>query len=140
MMQQLAGFQFATALDLNMRYYTIRIEAKSKVVTTIVTEFGKSQYNVFPVVMVMYGDISQAKVNKILGYIERIKAYINGIIVLKKVTFVDHVDQLRICFSRIHKEGLKINDNKCSLILEEIPYLGYVIIREGVKLDPKKTQ
>ena len=37
-------------------------------------------------------------------------------------------------------EGLKVNANKCSCGLKEIPYLGYVITREGVKLDLKKVQ
>ena len=40
-LQQLEGFTFATALDLNMGYYTIPLAECSKDVTTIVTEFGK---------------------------------------------------------------------------------------------------
>ena len=40
-MQQLEGFKFVTALDLNTEYYTIRLYAKSKDITNIVTEFGK---------------------------------------------------------------------------------------------------
>ena len=42
-MQQLEGFKFVTALDLNTEYYIIRLDAKSKDITTIVTEFGKFQ-------------------------------------------------------------------------------------------------
>ena len=36
--------------------------------------------------------------------------------------------------------GLKANAHKCSFGLKEIPYLGYVITREGIKPDPKKVQ
>ena len=36
-MQQLEGFQYATALDLNMGYYTIQLTPGSKDMTTIVT-------------------------------------------------------------------------------------------------------
>ena len=36
--------------------------------------------------------------------------------------------------------GLKFNAHKCSFGLKEIPYLGYVITREGIKPDPKKVQ
>ena len=35
---------------------------------------------------------------------------------------------------------MKTNANKCSLVLKEIPYLGYVKTREGVKSDPKKIR
>ena len=40
-----------------MVYYIIQIDAKSKDITTIVTEFGKLKYNVLPMGMVMSGDI-----------------------------------------------------------------------------------
>ena len=43
MMQKLEGFQFVTALDLNMGYYTILIKEKSKDITYIVIEFDKFQ-------------------------------------------------------------------------------------------------
>ena len=42
-MQQLEGLQFATALYLNMGYYTIWLDVKSNDITTIVTYFGRLQ-------------------------------------------------------------------------------------------------
>ena len=62
----------------------------------------------------MSEDIFQAKVNEILGAIEGVKACIGNILVLIKGKFADHVEQLRISFSRIRKAGLKINDKKFS--------------------------
>ena len=37
-MQKLEGFQFSTALDLNMGYYTIQLDSKSKDITNIVVK------------------------------------------------------------------------------------------------------
>ena len=139
-MQQLEGFQFATALDLNMGYYTIDLAESSKDITTIVTEFGKFRYNKLPMGMCISGDIFQAKVNELLGDIDGVKAYIDDILVLNKGTFKDHIEQLRVCFRRIQAAGLKVNAKKCSFGLKEIPYLGYIITREGIKPDPKKIQ
>ena len=39
-MQELEGFQYATALDLNMGYYTIRLDPGSQDVFTIVNPWG----------------------------------------------------------------------------------------------------
>ena len=89
-MQQLEGFQFATALDLNMGYYTIGLAESSKDITTIVTEFGKFCYKL-PMGMCISGDIFQAKVNELLGDINDAKAYIDDILVLNKGTFLDHI-------------------------------------------------
>ena len=84
----------------------------------------------------MNGDVWRyfhAKVNKLLGDIEGVKAYIDNILILNKGTFAEHREQLRICFSCILKAGFKTNANKCSFGLKEIPYLGYVITRGGIK-------
>ena len=37
--QQLEGFQYVTAFDINMRYYNIMLSNSSQGMTTIVTEF-----------------------------------------------------------------------------------------------------
>ena len=42
--QQLEGFHYVTALDLNTGYYTIRLSTASQDMTTIVTEFDKFRY------------------------------------------------------------------------------------------------
>ena len=57
---------------------------------TIVTEFGKFKYNRLPMGMCASGDIFQAKVDKLLGDIEGVNAYIDDIIVLSKYRFENH--------------------------------------------------
>ena len=47
---------------------------------------------------------------------------------------------MRTIFGKLRAEGLKANAPKFSFRLKDIPYLGYVITREGIKPDPKKVQ
>ena len=126
-------FQYATALDINMGYYTISISPAIQGIMTIVTEFGKFKYNCLPTGMCDLGDIFQAKIEDLLGDIEGVKIYINYLLVLIKEFFSKYTKQLRIIFGRLRAAGLKVNDPKCSSGLKEIPYLGYVITREGIK-------
>ena len=138
--QQLEGFQYPAALDLNMIYYNIRLSPASQDMTTIVTGFFKFRYNRLHVGMCDSGDIFQAKVDKILGDIEGVKTYINDILVLSKDSFENQIDHLRIIFGRLSATGLKVNAPKFSFGLKDIPYLGYVITRGVIKIDPKKVQ
>ena len=86
-------------------------------------------------------DIFQAKVNELLGDIEGLYAYFNeDILLTTKGSFEENLQQLRTCFQTFWNVGLKVNASKCSFGLKEIPYLGYIITREGVKPDPKKIQ
>ena len=45
-----------------------------------------------------------------------------------------------IISGRLRAAGLKVNVPKFSFGLKNIPYLGYIITREGIKPDPKKVQ
>ena len=50
-MRHLEGFQYATALYLDMGHYTIRLSSTSQYMMAIVTEFGKFKYNHLIIVM-----------------------------------------------------------------------------------------
>jgi hypothetical protein len=43
MLQELEDFAYATYLDLNMGYYTIRLDPDAQNVRTIINHFGKFQ-------------------------------------------------------------------------------------------------
>ena len=98
--QQLEGFQYATALDLNMRYFTIRISPASQDKTSIVNEFGVFMYNFLVMGMCASVDIFQAKLDKIIGDIEGVKTYINYISVLIKKISSKYIEKLRVIFGR----------------------------------------
>ncbi len=43
-LQELEGFTYATALDLNMGYYTIRLDPAASKMCTIIVPWGKYSY------------------------------------------------------------------------------------------------
>ena len=83
-MQHLERFQYATALDINMGYYTIRIFPAIQDMTTVFTVFDKFRYNRLPMGMCDLGYIFQAKVDELLGDNEGFKTYIYDKLVLSK--------------------------------------------------------
>ena len=91
-LQELEGFQYASAWDLNMGYNTIWLAPGAEELTIIVTEFGKFRYNFLPMGMSCSGDVFQAKIDELLGDIEVVKTDINDILVINKGTFDDHLE------------------------------------------------
>ena len=67
------GLQYASALYLNIGYYTIRLLPASQEITTIFTEFGKFKYNHIPMGMCDLGDILQATVDELISGIKGTK-------------------------------------------------------------------
>jgi hypothetical protein len=47
-LQELEGFTYATALDLNMGYYTIRLDPMASKMFTIIFPWGKYSYRDYP--------------------------------------------------------------------------------------------
>ena len=112
-MQPMEGFQYATALDINIGYYTIRLSLASQDMTTIITEFGKFGYNCLPIGMCASVDIFQAKLDKLLGNIKGVKTYIDNILALSKDSFKNLIERLSVIFGRLIAAGLKASAPSC---------------------------
>ena len=97
-LQQLEVFQYGTALDINIKYYTISLSTASQDMTTIGTEFCKFSYNCLLVGMCASGDIFQAKVDNLLRDIEGVETYIGDILVLSKNSFENRIGHVKIIY------------------------------------------
>ena len=74
-LQELEGFTFATALDLNMRYYIIRLDPDSSKICTIIFPWGKYSYLRLPMGVAGSSDILQAKTTKLMATFEFISLH-----------------------------------------------------------------
>ena len=81
----------------------------------------------------------QAKVEKLLVEIDRIKVYIYDIIVFGKGGLYQDIDQLRVIFVGMCTTVIQVNVPNCSFGLNDITYLGYIITWEGIKPDLNKV-
>ena len=64
--------------------------------------------------------------------------YIDDILVASK-SFEEHLYHLQLVFDRLRKADLRLKPTKCLFLCEEVPYLGYVISKHGIRPDPSKT-
>ena len=63
--------------------------------------------------------------------------YLDDIIILGK-DFNDHLSNIRSVFQRIRDADLILKPAKCMFFQEKVDYLGLVVSRSGVFVDPKK--
>ena len=64
--------------------------------------------------------------------------FIDDILIYSK-TKEDHVEHLREVLETLRKEQLYAKFSKCDFWLEEVQFLGYLVNREGIKVDPAKV-
>ena len=82
MLQKLEGFKYATALDLNMGYYTIRLNPDAQRLCTIVLPWGKYKYLRLPMGISGAPDIFQAKMSSLMAGLEFVRVYLDDCLIL----------------------------------------------------------
>lgn len=60
-------------------------------------------------------------------------------IVIATPTFGKHLEILSEVFERLQKANLTLSRKKCSFCRTELKYLGYVVSRQGLHVDPEKV-
>ena len=139
-LQELEGFTYAMALDLNMGYSTIRLNPRAVEMFTIIFPWGKYSYLRLPMGFAGSADIFQAEMMDLMEALEYVRAYIDNLLVITRGTLEDHLDKLREVLRRLRKVGLKVNTAKSFFCTHEIEYLGYILTRGGIKPQPEKVQ
>ncbi len=69
-LQELEGFTYATALDLNMGYYTIRLDPMASKMCTIIFPWGKYSYKRLPMGFGGSANIFQAQIIDLMVSLE----------------------------------------------------------------------
>jgi hypothetical protein len=142
-MQELEGFTYATALDLNMGYYTITLDPLVVKMCTIIFPWDKYWSLRLPMGMSDAADIFQVEMMddgpdgspRVCASI-----YIDDLLCITRGTLEDHLDKLREVLNRLRDAGLEVNAAKSFFCAHEIKYLGYMLTRRGIKPQQKEVR
>ncbi len=104
-LQELEGFTFATALDLNMGYYTIRLDSDASKICTIIFPWGKYSYKQLLMGIAGSQDIFQEMMSKLMESLEYVRAYLDDLLCISKLSREDHLEKLQ--YKTGHKNQLK---------------------------------
>ncbi len=132
-LQELEGFTFATALDLNMGYYTIRLDSDASRICTIIFDWEKYSYKRLPMGTADSPDIFQSKLLELIESLEYVQAYLVDLLYISRSSFEDHLATLEQVLRCLCNVGLKVNREKLTFCALEIEYQGYIQTRDGIK-------
>ena len=138
-LQELQGFRWATSLDLNMGYYTIRLDPDSQKICTIVLPWGKYSYQRLPMGIAGSPDIFQEKMSSLMASLEYVRTYIDDVLTITTSSFTDHLAKLEQVLIRLKDAGLRVNVTKSKFCASEVEYLGYVLTRDGIRPQHEKV-
>ena len=95
MLQDMEGFTYATSLDLNMGYNTIRLDPDAQKICTIVLPWEKYSYMCLPMGIAGLPDIFQEKMSGLMESLKFVHTYLDDLLMTTKETDEDHL--LKLC-------------------------------------------
>jgi hypothetical protein len=79
-LRELESFNYATALDLNMCYCTIRLDPTASKMCTVIFPWGKYSYKRLPMGFGGSADIFQAQMMDLMASLEFVRAYMDDLL------------------------------------------------------------
>jgi hypothetical protein len=88
---ELEGFTYATALDLNMGYYTIRLDPMASEMCTIIFPWGKYSYKRLPMGFGCSASIFQAQIMDLMASLKFVRAYMDDLLIIMRQILDEHL-------------------------------------------------
>ncbi len=96
-LQELEGFTYATTLDLNMGYYTIRLDPMASKMCTIIFPWGKYSYKRLPMGFGGSANIFQAQIMDLRASPKFVPAYMDSLLIITRGILDEHLQKWRLC-------------------------------------------
>ncbi|KRX24114.1 Retrovirus-related Pol polyprotein from transposon 17.6 [Trichinella nelsoni] len=137
----LAGAEWFSTLDLTSGYGQVPVAKEDREKTAFCTPKGLYQFKVMPFGLCNAPATFQRVIDLTLTGLKWKKClvYLDDIVIFGR-TFQEHLNNLAEVLQRIRQYGLKLKPAKCRLCAKEIPFLGHIVSRDGVRTDPSKTE
>ena len=140
-LENLQGASIFTTLDMKNSFHQIPLAQNSREYTAFRTISGNYQFKSVPQGL----NVSSAAFTRAcnIAFTDQIGkfmyAYIDDLVVYSK-SFDEHLNQLDEILNQIEKCGFKLGINKCTFASSSVKYLGHIVNKNGIQVDPAKTK
>jgi len=140
LMDQLVGAEVFSKIDLRSGYHQIRVKAGDIPKTTFQTRYGHYEYYVMPFGVTNALGVFMEYMNRIFHpFLDRfVVVFIDDILMYSK-SEEEHVEHLRIVLHVLKEKKLFAKLSKCGFWLREVSFLGHMISKGGITVDPSKV-
>ena len=141
MFDQLQGTQYFSKLDLRTDYHQLRIQDEDIAKTAFRTRYGHYEFLVLPFGLTNAPAAFMDLMNKVFQpFIDQfVVVFIDDILIYSR-SATKHEEHLRLVLQTMRDHQLYAKFSKCEFWLESVRFIGHVISRDGIQVDPTKVE
>ena len=130
-----------TTLDIRHAYHMIRIAEGDEWKTAFRTRYGTFEWLVMPFGLTNAPAAFQRYMNDIFSDLLDVYViiYLDDILIYSDDP-AKHSEHVREVLRRLRKNGLFARPDKCRFASDTVEYLGFILSKDGLKMDPSKVQ
>ncbi|KAK1662686.1 hypothetical protein QYE76_050845 [Lolium multiflorum] len=137
---QVRGAGVFSKIDLRSGYHQIKIKKEDVPKTAFVSRYGHHEYLVVPFGLTNAPAIFMNLMNKIfMPCMDKFFiVFIDDILIYSKDK-AEHAEHLRIVLQTLREHQLYAKFSKCEFWLDQVEFLGHVISKDGIAVNPSKV-
>ncbi|WVZ52463.1 hypothetical protein U9M48_003517 [Paspalum notatum var. saurae] len=136
---QLQGACVFSKIDLRSGYHQMKIRPSDIPKTAFITRFGLYEYTVMSFGLTNAPAYFMNLMNKVfMEYLDKfVVVFIDDILIYSK-TEEEHEEHLRLVLQKLRDHKLYAKLSKCEFWLDQVPFLGHIVSKGGIMVDPSK--
>jgi hypothetical protein len=134
-----SGAKYFSEIDITKAYYQIKLTERTRKLTAFQTQRGLMEFTRLPFGMVTACATYISLMRIVLAGIQNVSFYFDNIFIFS-ASWSDHVVALETTLARLREHGLTARPSKCRFGYPEINYLGFIVGRDILKLQPEKVK
>jgi hypothetical protein len=138
---QLQGAAVFSKIDLRSGYYQLRVKPDDVPKTAFRTRYGHFEFLVMPFGLTNAPAVFMDLMNRVFQpYLDRfVIVFIDDILIYSR-NREEHADHLRTVLQILRERQLYAKLDKCDFWLTQVHFLGHVVSKDGLAVDPSKVE
>ncbi|XP_041025395.1 uncharacterized protein LOC121265796 [Juglans microcarpa x Juglans regia] len=141
LLDQLRGAQVFSKIDLRSGYHQLKIKAEDVPKTAFTTRYGHYEFLVMPFGLTNTPAVFIDLMNRVFHeFLDKfVVVFIDDILIYSK-NKAEHEEHLRQILGTLKDKKLFAKLKKCEFWLKSIAFLGHVVSKDGISIDPGKIE
>jgi hypothetical protein len=138
---QLKGACVFSKIDLQSEYNQLKIPASDIPKTAVITQYGLYEYTVMSFGLTNAPAYFMYLMNKVfMKYLDKYTVVFTDDILIFSKNEEEHDEHLCLVLQKLKENQLYTKPNKCQFWLKEVSFIGHIISKGGISVDPSKVK